>query len=145
VVIGRRARNISEADALDHVLGYTVTNDVTSFSALSEDGVQSLSLRFKLYDTFLPIGPRIVCDIDVSDRRLTARLNGEIKQDVSTADMSFQVAETVAWASSVMTLNAGDIISMGTPPGFCDMREGDVVECEIEGVGVLRNRVRRGL
>lgn len=143
VVIGKQAKSVAVADALDHVLGYTVTNDVTSFATLAEDGAAALSLRFKMYDSFLPIGPWIVTGIDADNRRLTSRLNGETKQDVSLSTMDFSVAQTVAWVSSVMTLYPGDIISMGTPPGYVDMTPGDVVECEVEGIGILRNRLVR--
>ena len=143
VVIGARARQVAPENALDYVFGYTVTNDVTSFSTLAEDGAAALSLRFKMYDTFLPIGPWITTGIHADDLRLTSRLNGVTKQDVSLATMDFDVAHTVAWVSSVMTLDPGDIISMGTPPGYADMAAGDLIECEIEGIGVLANRLVR--
>ena len=139
VVIGRRAKGVSAAEALDHVLGYTIANDMTSFPTLMEDGPASLSTRFKLFDNFLPLGPWIVTDLNPDRLSLTATLNGELKQDANTADMAFGVAETVAWISAVMTLEPGDVISMGTPPGFVEMQRGDVVTCCIEGIGALEN------
>ncbi len=142
VVIGRTAKNVSEGKALSHVLGYTIVNDATTFPALKEDG--GPSIRFKIYDTFCPIGPWIVTDIDAGALRLTSRLNGRICQDVSTREMCFTVAEVVAWVTSVMTLQPGDIITMGTPPGNAEMRPGDRIECAIEGIGVLFNRVAKG-
>lgn len=141
VVIGRQAKDVPQASALEFVLGYTIVNDVTSFQVRAEDG--ALSTRFKAFDTFCPVGPWIVTGLDPQRLRLTSRLNGVTRQDASTAQMAFSVAETVAWISAVMTLEPGDLISTGTPPGFCDMQEGDVIECEIEGIGVLRNRVVR--
>lgn len=143
VVIGRRARNVPTERALDHVLGYTVGNDVTSFSALAEDGPTTYSSRFKLFDTFYPVGPWIDTAVDGDNLHLRSRLNGVLKQDISTAQMSFGVAETVAWVSSVMTLEPGDIISMGTPPGFGEMLPGDRIDCEVTEIGVLSNPVVR--
>lgn len=141
VVIGRTARNVPMADALDHVLGYTISNDVTSFPALMEDGPASLSTRFKLYDSFLPLGPWIETDAEPGNLALSSSLNGEVRQQANTGDMAFSVAETVCWISQVMTLNPGDVISMGTPPGFVPMARGDVVQCRIGGIGILENRV----
>lgn len=144
VVIGKTCKGVSEADALDHVFGYTVTNDVTSFGVINEEGFDSLSMRFKMYDTFMPIGPWITRGVADADRRqLTSRLNGKTIQDVSLTKMDFNVAQTVAWISGVMTMYPGDIISMGTPLGFVDMAEGDVVECEVAGIGKLINHVVR--
>jgi 2-keto-4-pentenoate hydratase/2-oxohepta-3-ene-1,7-dioic acid hydratase in catechol pathway len=139
VVIGRRAKNVPEAKALSHVLGYTIVNDATTFPALKEDG--GPSVRFKIYDTFCPIGPWIVTGIDAGDLRLTSRLNGRICQDISTMEMCFTMAEVISWVTSVMTLHPGDIITMGTPPGNAEMRPGDRIECAIEQIGVLANRV----
>lgn len=141
VVIGKTAKNLSEAEALDCVFGYTVANDVTSFGVIQEEGVSSHSTRFKMYDTFLPLGPWIVTGITADHRRLTSRLNGQPKQDILLTELDFNVAQTVSWISRVLTLRPGDVISMGTPPGFGDMADGDIVECEIEGIGVLTNRI----
>ena len=140
VVIGRQASRVSVERAMEYVWGYTIVNDVTSFPLMEEDG--PLSSRWKAYDTFCPLGPSIVRTAkNPAELRLRARLNGEVKQDVPLANMDFSVPEVVAWASSAVTLRPGDVISMGTPPGFADMNPGDVIECEIESIGVLRNPV----
>lgn len=141
VVIARSAKAVSEADALDCVGGYTITNDMTSFSVMAEDGQGSLSSRFKMYDDFMPIGPWIVTGLDPENLKLSSYLNDVLHQSASTADMAFSVRETIAWISSVMTLEPGDVISMGTPPGFAPMSRNDVVRCEIEGIGALENRL----
>jgi 2-keto-4-pentenoate hydratase/2-oxohepta-3-ene-1,7-dioic acid hydratase in catechol pathway len=141
VVIGRRAKDVPESSALDYVLGYTIVNDVTCFPVQKEDG--ALSSRFKAFDTFCPAGPWIVTGLDGGRLRLTSRLNGVTKQDISTGQMAFSVAEVIAWISAAVTLEPGDLISTGTPPGNAEMEPGDVIECEIEGIGVLRNPVAR--
>ena len=139
VVVGKRAKYLSRDNALDHVLGYTIANDATSFAVAKEDGRGST--RFKSFDTFFPVGPWIVTGLDGDDLHLTSRLNGVTKQDASTSQMAFGVAEALAWVTSIMTLEPGDMISMGTPPGYTDMAPGDLIECEIEGIGVLANRL----
>jgi 2-keto-4-pentenoate hydratase/2-oxohepta-3-ene-1,7-dioic acid hydratase in catechol pathway len=89
------------------------------------------------------MGPWIVTGLDPAALRLQSRLNGVAKQDAPIASMTFGVAETLAWISAAVTLEPGDVVSMGTPPGFSDMVDGDIVECEIDGIGVLRNPVGR--
>jgi 2-keto-4-pentenoate hydratase/2-oxohepta-3-ene-1,7-dioic acid hydratase in catechol pathway len=140
VVIGRRAKNVPLASALDHVFGYTIVNDVTSFPVQREDG--NLSTRFKAFDTFCPIGPWIVTGLDGQRLRVVSQLNGAKKQDTPTSEMAFSVAECIAWISAALTLEPGDVISTGTPPGNAEMQPGDIIECEIEGIGVLRNPVQ---
>ena len=140
VVIGRRASRVPANRAMEYVWGYTVVNDVTSFPLMEEDG--PLSTRWKAYDTFCPLGPSILRTAkNPAQLQLQARLNGEVKQDVALATMDFSVPEVLAWVSAAVTLQPGDIISMGTPPGFADIKPGDVIECEIESIGVLRNPV----
>ena len=139
VVVGKRAKYLSRDIALDHVLGYTIGNDATSFAVAKEDGRGST--RFKSFDTFFPVGPWIATGLDGDNLHLTSRLNGVTKQDASTSQMAFGVAEALAWVTSIMTLEPGDMISMGTPPGYTDMAPGDLIECEIEGIGVLANRL----
>lgn len=139
VVISKTAKNVPITEAMNYVLGYTITNDVTSFPLFAED--VKLGVRFKMFDTFCPLGPWIATDVDGQNLRLTSRLNGEIRQDSSTSKMTFGVAETIAWISSVLTLRPGDVISMGTPPGNAEMKPGDIISCEAEGIGVLTNRV----
>ncbi len=138
VVIGRTARRLREEEALDYVFGYTIVNDVTVRDLQKKD-VQYT--RAKGFDTFCPIGPRIVSGLDPTNLKLQTRLNGAVKQDSSTHDLIFSVPKLIAFISSVMTLLPGDIISTGTPPGVGPIAPGDVVEIEIEGIGVLRNPV----
>lgn len=138
VVIGQRACRISREAALDHVLGYTCINDVTVRDLQKKD-VQFT--RAKGFDTFCPIGPRIVAGLDPTNLRIQTRVNGVVKQDSSTSDMIFDVATLVAFCSEHMTLEVGDVISTGTPAGVGNLAPGDVVEIEIEGIGVLKNPV----
>ena len=149
VVIGMRERDIPEARALDQVFGYTIFNDV---SARDLQFRTSQWFKGKSLDGSCPMGPVIVTSDEISDpQRLHLRLavNGEVKQDSNTADMIFSVARIIADLSAGMTLEPGDCISTGTPQGVGDGRKppeylhpGDVVEAEIERIGVLRNPVR---
>jgi 2-keto-4-pentenoate hydratase/2-oxohepta-3-ene-1,7-dioic acid hydratase in catechol pathway len=128
VVIGERGT----------VLGYTCANDVTARDLQKKD-VQFT--RAKSFDTFLPLGPCIETDADPNDLRLTTRVNGETKQDGRTSMMVFDCAFLIAYISSVMTLLPGDVILTGTPAGVGPLAAGDIVEVEIERIGVLRNVV----
>jgi 2-keto-4-pentenoate hydratase/2-oxohepta-3-ene-1,7-dioic acid hydratase in catechol pathway len=146
VVIGRRARKVTEANALDHVFGYTGCNDVTARDAQYGDGQW---VRGKSFDTFCPIGPVIVTPDELPDPqslRVSCRVNGELRQDASTKDMVFGVAFLISYLSQVITLEPGDVISTGTPEGVGHamtppryLGDGDVMEVEVEGIGVLRN------
>lgn len=138
VVIGRRARHVSVDDALDHVLGYTCVNDVTVRDLQQKDGQWT---RAKGFDTFCPVGPAIASELDPRDLRITTRVNGVVKQDSRTSDLIFDVATLIAFLSRHLTLEPGDLISTGTPAGVGNLAVGDVVEVEIEGIGVLRNPV----
>jgi 2-keto-4-pentenoate hydratase/2-oxohepta-3-ene-1,7-dioic acid hydratase in catechol pathway len=138
VVIGKVGRWIHAEDALQHVLGYTVANDVTARDLQQKDGQWT---RGKGFDTFCPLGPWIETDTDPSDMRITCRVNGEMRQMGSTREMVFSVQQLIAFASSVMTLCPGDVILTGTPAGIGVLTSGDSVEVEIEGIGVLRNPV----
>lgn len=148
VVIGTSARDVPVGEALSVVAGYTCLNDVSARRVQSEDGQWS---RAKSFDTFGPIGPRVVPAADIPDPqalRVVSRLNGTVMQDSSTKDMIFSVAELIAAISAGTTLEPGDIISTGTPAGVGAFRPepvflaaGDVVEIEIEGIGVLRSPV----
>jgi 2-keto-4-pentenoate hydratase/2-oxohepta-3-ene-1,7-dioic acid hydratase in catechol pathway len=138
VVIGRRAQRVSRAQALDHVLGFTCVNDVTVRELQKKDGQWA---RAKGFDTFCPIGPRIVPGLDPSRLAIRTRVNGVVKQDSTTADLIFDVPTLISFASQYMTLEPGDVISTGTPAGVGPMVPGDVVEIEIEGIGILRNPV----
>lgn len=138
VVIGQRARRISRDKALDVVMGFTCVNDVTVRDLQTKD-VQFT--RAKGFDSFCPIGPRIVAGLDPSKLWIKTRLNGTVKQDSTTADLIFDVPTLIAFVSNHMTLEPGDIISTGTPSGVGNMVPGDVCEVEIEGIGVLRNPI----
>jgi 2-keto-4-pentenoate hydratase/2-oxohepta-3-ene-1,7-dioic acid hydratase in catechol pathway len=138
VVIGQRARRVPRDRALDVVLGYTCVNDVT-VRELQKRDVQYT--RAKGFDTFCPIGPRIVAGLDPGKLALVSRVNGAVKQDSSTSDLIFDVATLIAFVSTYMTLEPGDVLSTGTPSGVGNLNPGDVVEIEIEGIGVLKNPV----
>ena len=140
VVIGTRMVDVPESEALRHVFGYVATNDVTARDIQKRE-IQHT--RAKSYDTFACCGPFMVRGLDFSDLQVTCRLNGEQKQVGRTSDMVHSPAKLVAFISNVMTLLPGDLISTGTPSGVGPMKDGDVVEVEIEGIGVLRNPVKR--
>jgi 2-keto-4-pentenoate hydratase/2-oxohepta-3-ene-1,7-dioic acid hydratase in catechol pathway len=147
VVIGRRASKVSEADALSYVFGYTGCNDVSVRDAQYGDGQW---IRGKSFDTFCPLGPVIVTADEVPDPQCLAvrcRVNGESRQDGNTRDMVFGVAYLISYLSQYLTLEPGDVITTGTPEGVGMGRtpplflgDGDVVEVEVEGIGILRNR-----
>lgn len=138
VVIGKRAQRVPRERALDYVMGFTCINDV-SVRDLQKKDVQFT--RAKGFDTFCPIGPRIVAGLNPLALKITTRLNGTVRQDSSTADMIFDVPTLIAFCSFHMTLEVGDVISTGTPAGVGNMTPGDRVEVEIEGIGVLANDV----
>jgi 2-keto-4-pentenoate hydratase/2-oxohepta-3-ene-1,7-dioic acid hydratase in catechol pathway len=138
VVIGKRARHVPRERALDVVLGFTCVNDVTVRDLQKKDGQWA---RAKGFDTFCPLGPRIVPGLDSAALKITTRVDGAIRQDSSTSDMVFDVAALIAFCSRFMTLEVGDVISTGTPSGVGNLEPGNVVEVEIEGIGVLRNPV----
>jgi 2-keto-4-pentenoate hydratase/2-oxohepta-3-ene-1,7-dioic acid hydratase in catechol pathway len=140
VVIGRRAKNVSVADAPNYVFGVTAGNDV------SERDWQKNDLqwfRAKASDTFGPLGPAIVKGLNYGDLLLQTRVNGEVLQSQRTKDLVFDVPAIVSYISRFVTLEPGDVIYTGTPGTTKAMKPGDVVEIEIEGIGVLRNRVER--
>ena len=149
VVIGRPARRVSEADALEFVLGYTCINDVSARDLQFGDGQW---VRGKSLDTFCPIGPAIVTTDEIPDPqtlRLSCTVSGERLQDATTADMYFGVAEIVSYCSQAFTLEPGDVIATGTPSGVGAFRkppryltDGDVVVVEVEGIGRLENTCR---
>jgi 2-keto-4-pentenoate hydratase/2-oxohepta-3-ene-1,7-dioic acid hydratase in catechol pathway len=142
VVIGSRVRNVGVDDALDAVLGYTCYNDVSQRNI--QLGDVSGWFRGKSFDTFGPIGPMLVLAADMPDPQnlaLTSRINGRTVQDGNTRDMIFGIPELIAFISRNLTLEAGDIIATGTPSGVSPISHGDIVEVEIEGIGLLRNTV----
>jgi 2-keto-4-pentenoate hydratase/2-oxohepta-3-ene-1,7-dioic acid hydratase in catechol pathway len=139
VIIKKRTRKIQPGEAADHILGYTCLNDVTARDWQATDGQWT---RGKSYDTFCPIGPVIALDIkNPNALKIETRLNGRVCQSASTADLLFKVEELVSYISHHMTLLPGDIIATGTPEGVGPMKVGDMVEVEIEEIGVLRNPV----
>jgi len=138
IVIGREARHVKASDWRDYVLGFTCANDVTARDLQKKD-VQFT--RGKGFDTFCPLGPCIETELDVSSLRVTTRVNGETRQDGSTSQMIFSCAFLIEFISAVMTLVPGDVTLTGTPAGVGPLNAGDVVEVEIEGIGVLRNHV----
>lgn len=138
VVIGRRGRNILAEEAQNYILGYTVGNDVTARDLQRSDGQWT---RAKGFDTFCPFGPWVDTGFDASDAVITCRVNGQLRQMGSTREMVFSVPTLIAFISSVMTLEPGDLIFTGTPAGVGPLQPGDVVEVEIEGLGKLQNPV----
>ncbi len=138
VVIGRRGRWIPAEQVNDYVLGYTVGNDVTARDLQRKDGQWT---RSKGFDTFCPLGPWLETEFDPADAMITCHVNGEMRQMASTRDMVFRVRQLVAFASSIMTLEPGDILMTGTPAGVSPLRPGDTVEVTIEGLGKLSNPV----
>ncbi len=140
VVIGKRGRNITAENARKHILGYTIGNDVTARDLQRSDNQWT---RAKGFDTFCSFGPWIDTDFDPADAVLTTRVNGQMRQMASTRDMVFNIPTLIAYISSVMTLEPGDLIFTGTPSGVGELKNGDEVDVEIEGLGVLRNSVRK--
>jgi len=153
IVIGKRAKNVRKEDAMDYVFGFTVVNDV-SFRDYQFPEVHPYGLNWvmgKSLDTGLPVGPWIVTKDEIKDfysLRIITRLNGTIVQDGTTRDMIFSVEDMIAYLSKGITLEPGDVITTGTPAGVAEfsgkkyLQEGDVIEVEVTGIGVLRNYVK---
>ncbi len=138
VVIRRRAKNVKAADAGDYILGYTCFNDVTARVVQKSDGQWT---RGKSMDTFGPCGPWVTDEVDPEDLAITTRLNGTVVQKSRTSLFMHKVPELIEFITASMTLEPGDLIATGTPAGIGPMKDGDRVEVEIEGVGVLKNPV----
>lgn len=148
IVIGKQAKNIPEKKALAHVLGYTCGNDVSARDCQLKFDKQWA--RAKSFDTFAPVGPYIVTDVNPDNLKIQSRVNGVVMQDSNTLDMIFNTEKIVSYLSRQMTLLPGTLIMTGTPSGVgfartpqVFLRAGDTVEIEIEGIGVLKNTVRR--
>jgi len=139
VVIGKRGRRIIAEEAKNYILGYTIGNDVTARDLQKIDDQWT---RAKGFDTFCPFGPWIDTDFDPADALITCRVNGQMRQMASTRDMVFSVSTLIAYISSIMTLEPGDLIFTGTPAGVGPLHDGDVVEVEIDGLGHLSNPVK---
>jgi 2-keto-4-pentenoate hydratase/2-oxohepta-3-ene-1,7-dioic acid hydratase in catechol pathway len=138
-VIGKRARNVTAEDAKNYIFGYTVGNDVTARDLQKTDEQWT---RAKGFDTFCPFGPWIDTDFNIADALITCKVNGQPRQMATTRDMVFSVGTLIAFISSVMTLEPGDLIFTGTPAGVGALEHGSEVVVEIEGLGVLRNTVK---
>jgi 2-keto-4-pentenoate hydratase/2-oxohepta-3-ene-1,7-dioic acid hydratase in catechol pathway len=143
VIIGRRARNVAKEQAFDYVLGYTCLNDVTARDIQRRDVQFS---RGKGFDTFCAVGPWMIPrdEFRIDAARVITRLDGETKQDAPLTDMIFPVDVIIAFVTECMTLEPGDLIATGTPPGVGPMLPGSTIEVEITGIGVLKNSIIRG-
>jgi len=143
VVIGKRAKNVSRADAWSHVLGVTCANDVTARDLQRSDGQWS---RAKGFDTFGPLGPWIETGLDadrIASLGVTCRVNGQLRQSGNTRDLVFDTPHLIAHITAAMTLEPGDAILTGTPAGVGPLSDGDRVEVEIDAIGVLSNPVKK--
>ncbi len=138
LVVGRRARWIGAEQAADVILGYTCGNDVTARDLQQQDDQWA---RAKGFDTFCPLGPWLETELDPADALVSCTVNGQPRQMASTRDMSFPAVQLVAFISSVMTLEPGDVIMTGTPSGVGPLKPGDEVTVEVEGIGSLTNPV----
>lgn len=138
VVVSRTMKNVREEDALEYVLGYTCACDVT---ARDKQRADLQWTRGKSADGFCPVGPWLETDLDPTNLSVQTRVNGELRQDGSTADMIFPVANVLSYISTFMTLNPGDLVLTGTPDGVGPLNVGDEVEVRVEGIGSLTNSV----
>ena len=139
IVIGKVTRNVAVEDAGQHILGYTIGQDITARDLQRRDGQWT---RAKGFDTFCPLGPAIETEFDpLEGQGIYCRVNGELRQDGVLSDMVFGPGELVAYISGVMTLLPGDVILTGTPAGIGPLIDGDLLETEIDGLGILRNPV----
>jgi 2-keto-4-pentenoate hydratase/2-oxohepta-3-ene-1,7-dioic acid hydratase in catechol pathway len=143
IVMLDRCKDVKAMDAASHILGFTCFNDVTARDLQKKDGQWT---RAKSFDTFAPLGPGIVEERELSlsragDLGITTKVNGVVRQSSRTSDLIFGLARLVEFISEIMTLMPGDVIATGTPPGVGKLNRGDLVEVEIEGIGILANRV----
>jgi len=139
VVIGKKCKNAKKENALDFVQGYTCLNDVTARDLQKLDGQWT---RAKGFDTFCPVGPEIIKLDNPNDLFIKCRVNGEERQSSRTSSLIFNVEDLIAFISGIMTLEIGDIIATGTPSGISPLKDNDIVEVEIEKIGILKNRVK---
>jgi len=146
IIIGRKAKHVSSGNAADYILGYSCGNDVSARDCQMK--LDKQWARGKSFDTFAPVGPCLVTDIDPDSLKIQTRLNGTVMQESNTSDLIFNVSQTVSYLSRQMTLLPGTIIMTGTPSGVgfarnpqVFLRQGDTVEIEIEGIGTLKNEV----
>jgi len=144
-IIKDRCKYVPKEDVYNHILGYTVFNDITARKMQAKDIVSKLPwFRSKSFDTFGPIGPRIVDTDEIKDPHnlnINLKLNGEIKQSSNTKHLLFKIPELLEYISTILTLEPGDIIATGTPSGIGPMQPGDLIEATIEKIGTLVNNV----
>jgi 2-keto-4-pentenoate hydratase/2-oxohepta-3-ene-1,7-dioic acid hydratase in catechol pathway len=139
LVIGKLAKNVSEKDALDYLWGVTIANDVTARDLQFSDGQWA---RSKAFDTFCPLGPWVETEFVPDSQVIESRINGEVKQNVAISEMTHKIPAIISYVCSMFTLLPGDIILTGSPAGISQIVSGDVIECEVEGIGTLANSVR---
>ncbi|MFC7322552.1 fumarylacetoacetate hydrolase family protein [Halobacillus campisalis] len=139
IVIGKEAKHVEKEEAFSYIFGYTVGNDVSDRHLQKKDGQFT---RAKSFPTFKPLGPVIETELNPNEAAIKLTLNGEVKQQSNTNDLIHDISELVAKVTEVMTLNPGDVIYTGTPSGVGPLSPGDVVEAEVDGIGVLRNTVK---
>lgn len=137
-VIKKEAKDVRAEDAWNHILGFTILNDVTARDIQKGDGQWT---RGKCMDGFAPIGPVLTDEVDPTDLRIVTRLNGQTVQDSRTSQFMTKIPEMVAFITAAMTLMPGDVVTTGTPAGVGPMKPGDTVEVEIEDIGVLRSHI----
>jgi len=138
VVIGKKAKNVNESEALSYVLGCSIVNDVSARDYHQQD--KSFA-RSKGVDTFCPFGPYLVTGLNPDNLKIETRLNGKTVQSSNSNDLLFKVPQLISFASRYMTLMPGDLIATGTPAGIGPLKKGDVIEVEVEGIGILKNFV----
>ncbi len=141
VIIGKKAKKVSAEEAMKYVLGYTILLDITARDL--QDKAKKKGLPWSLakgFDTFAPVGPRVVPanSMDPHNLEIGLKVNGEIRQLGNTSEMIFKIPEIISYISSIMTLEPGDIIATGTPEGVGKIEHGDMIEAWIEGIGILR-------
>lgn len=141
VVIGKEADGVTEAEALDYVFGYTIGNDVSNRAQQQKD---KQWFRAKSHPTYKPLGPWIETDLDPASLSIRSWINGDLRQDGTTADLIFSVPKLIAHISSITPLQPGDIIYTGTPDGVGPLAPGDAITMEIQGIGRLHNKVAMG-
>lgn len=141
IVIKKTAENVSKEEVMDYVLGYACLNDVTARDLQKTDAQW---MRAKSFNTFAPLGPVISTDLDPNNLNIKLYLNSELRQNSNTKNFIFKPDYLVSEISKIMTLKAGDVITTGTPSGIGEMKVGDTVEIEIEGIGILKNTVAEG-
>lgn len=135
VIIGKKAKNVAECHAMQHILGYTVANDIT---AQQKEADLNVTIG-KFFDTFTPLGPCIVTDIDTSDIMINTYKNGELVQSGSTKNMIFDIMYQISYLSHIMTLLPGDIILTGTPNAAVEVHHDDKIDITIDNLGTLTN------